>query len=51
MGLVLEYFHRAEGYSNLETWSMRGLPRPLDDKYAGQMVHSDPIYAVWGEKG
>jgi SAM-dependent methyltransferase len=50
MGLVLEYFHLAGGFTNLETWSLRGLPRPLDDKYAGQMVHSDPVYAVWGEK-
>ena len=51
MGLVLEYFHRAGGFTNLETWSIRGLPRPLDDKYAGQLAHADPIYAVWGEKG
>jgi SAM-dependent methyltransferase len=51
MGLVLEYFHHAGGFTRLETWSLRGLPRPLDDKYAGQMAHSDPIYAVWGEKG
>jgi SAM-dependent methyltransferase len=50
MGLVLEYFHRAGGYSHLETWSLRGLPRPRDDKYANQLAHSDPLYAVWGEK-
>ncbi len=37
MGLVLEYFLLAGGFSNLETWSLRGLPRPLDDKYAGQI--------------
>ena len=51
MGLVLEYFHRAGGFTKLETWSLRGLPRPLDDKYARQMATSDPVYAVWGEKG
>jgi SAM-dependent methyltransferase len=51
MGLVLEYFHLAGGFTNLETWSLRGLARPLDDKYVGQIAHSDPVYAVWGEKG
>jgi len=50
MGLVLEYFHLAGGFASLETWSLRGLPRPLDDKYAGQIALSDPIYAVWGDK-
>ncbi len=50
MGLVLEYFLRAGGFGNLETWSMRGLPRPADDKYAAQLAFSDPVYAVWGEK-
>lgn len=50
MGLVLEYFHKAGGFTNLETWSIRGLPRPTDDKYAGKVAFSDPVYAVWGEK-
>ncbi|MET0068256.1 MAG: methyltransferase domain-containing protein [Candidatus Thiodiazotropha sp.] len=50
MGLVLEYFLRSAAFSNLETWSLRGLPRPADDKYAGKMPFSDPVYAVWGEK-
>ena len=51
IGLVLEYFHKAGGFSNLESWSLRGLPRPADDKYADQMPNSDPVYAVWGDKG
>ena len=50
LGLVLEYFLRAGGYGALETWSLRGLPRPEDDKYADRMAESDPVYAVWGEK-
>jgi len=49
VGLVLEYFLRDGGFSNLQTWSLRGLPRPADDKYADRMAQSDPIYAVWGE--
>jgi SAM-dependent methyltransferase len=50
MGLVLAYFQRSGAYTNLQTFSLAGLPRPGDDKYAAQMQWSDPIYAVWGEK-
>ncbi|MEA3277911.1 MAG: methyltransferase domain-containing protein [Pseudomonadota bacterium] len=50
VGLVLEYFLRDGGFTNLGTWSIRGLPRPDDDKYADRMAHSDPVYAVWGER-
>ena len=48
MGLVLEFFLKSGQYANLQTYSMRGLPRPADDKYASQMLFSDPVYAVWG---
>ena len=50
MGLVLEYFLRSGLYVGLETFSLRGLPRPEDDRYAGQLSHSDPVYAVWGQR-
>jgi SAM-dependent methyltransferase len=50
VGLVMEYFLRVGGFANLETWSMGGLPRPLDDKYADRIEQSDPVYGVWGEK-
>jgi SAM-dependent methyltransferase len=50
MGLVLEYFLRAGGFKDLQTYSMRGLPRPCDDKYFPELRHSDPVYAVWGRK-
>lgn len=50
MGLVLQYFQRAGGYSSLATESLRGLPRPEDDKYAAQTAQSDPLYAVWGRR-
>ena len=49
-GLVLEYFLRGGLFGELETWSMRGLPRPSDDKYADRRTDSDPVYAVWGNK-
>jgi len=49
IGLVTEYFLRGGAFKNLETWSMRGLPRPDGDKYARELALSDPVYAVWGE--
>lgn len=50
-GLVLEYFLDSGLFTDLETWSLRGLPRPPDDKYADRLAQSDPVYAVWGERG
>lgn len=50
MGLILEYFRLAGGYEHLNTYSMRGLPRPRTDKYYPQQWFSDPVYAVWGYK-
>jgi len=50
MGLVLEYFLRSGGYKDLQTYSIRGLPRPHDDSYYPDLLLSDPVYAVWGRK-
>ena len=50
MGLVLEYFMRSGGFKHLQTYSIRGLPRPHDDAYYPDIRYSDPIYAVWGQK-
>lgn len=50
MGLVLEYFIRSGGFKNLQTYSFRGLPRPHDDKYFPDLMYSDPVYAVWGQR-
>jgi hypothetical protein len=47
-GLILEYFAESGAFRDLETWSLRGLPRPADDKYAHQVAQSDPVYGVWG---
>lgn len=49
-GLVLEYFLRDRGFTGLNTFSLTGLFRPEDDKYADQTPWSDPIHAVWGDK-
>ena len=50
MGLVLEYFLRAGEFKDLQTYSIRGLPRPHDDKYFPELLFSDPVFAVWGRK-
>lgn len=44
---VLRHLQRA-GFSALHTESLRGLPRPDDDKYARQTPMADPLYAAWG---
>jgi SAM-dependent methyltransferase len=48
VGMVLEYFLRNGSFSGLHSWSLRGLPRPEDDKYADRLSLSDPVYAVCG---
>ncbi len=50
MGLVLDYFQKSERFTRLGTESLRGLPRPADDKYAVELAESDPVYVVWGYK-
>ncbi len=51
LGLTLEYFLRAGGFTDLQTFSARGWPRPPEDKYFPQVRFSDPIFAAWGRKG
>ncbi|MDP2108139.1 MAG: methyltransferase domain-containing protein, partial [Rhodocyclaceae bacterium] len=48
MGLALDYFRRSGDFVDLATESLRGLPRPPDDKYYRMTKLADPIYAVWG---
>ncbi len=50
MGLALEHFRGTGHFSNLQTYSVRGLSRPKNDKYYGQYAFADPVYAVWGKK-
>lgn len=49
LGLVLDYFIKSQQFSDLGTESIRGLPRPADDKYSHQLAYSDPVLAVWGK--
>ena len=50
MALVIDYFRRSGGFTGLATESVRGLPRPADDKYAGQLPYADPVFAVSGRR-
>ncbi len=49
-GLVLEYFYGAGCFERLETFSIRGYPRPADDSYACRLELSDPVFMVVGRK-
>lgn len=49
-GLVLEYFRAGGCFRDFNTWSLRGLPRPAEDKYAPTLAHSDPVHAVWARR-
>lgn len=49
-GLVLEYFLHGGAFKDLHSFSLRGRPRPEDDKYYGQNPVSDPVFAVWGNR-
>ncbi|MBK6743481.1 MAG: methyltransferase domain-containing protein [Hydrogenophilales bacterium] len=49
-GLVIEYFLHAGGFKDLASFSLAGLFRPEDDRYAGQTPWSDPVHAVLGDK-
>jgi hypothetical protein len=48
VGMVVEYFLQSGWYREIETFSMRGLPRPEHDRYYPGVKVSDPVYAVWG---
>lgn len=50
LGLVRELFSRGARFDRLETFSSQGWPRPEDDKYAGRLPLSDPVFAVWGRR-
>jgi SAM-dependent methyltransferase len=51
LGLVMNYYVKTGAFDDLHTLSIRGLPRPLDDKYISETAISDPIFGVWGRVG
>ncbi|WP_051172959.1 class I SAM-dependent methyltransferase [Thermodesulfobacterium hveragerdense] len=50
MGYVLELLARTEELDELETYSLRGYPRPVEDRWSFASNFSDPLYVVYGKK-
>ena len=48
MGLVSEYFINSGLFKQINTRSVRGLPRPKNDHHT--LPLSDPVYAVWATR-
>lgn len=46
LGMALDYFLKTPGLENIHTESIRGQLRPQDDKYANQLLYSDPVFIV-----
>jgi SAM-dependent methyltransferase len=45
IGLVMEYFIESAHFGEINTYSLRGRPRPVDDKH--NVPLPDPVYVVW----
>lgn len=50
LGLVLEYLRRVGGFTGLATETVQGWPRPEADPYSQQLLNSDPLYVVYGQR-
>jgi SAM-dependent methyltransferase len=48
--LVLSYLQNSGSFTRFNSFSMRGLFRPEDDKLANHLLYSDPVYAVWADR-
>lgn len=48
IGLVMEHFIASAHFGDINTWSLRGIPRPANDKH--NIPLSDPIYVVWADR-
>jgi len=49
-GMILDFLVLSEGFSDLQTESIRGYPRPEDDEHLKETLLSDPLYVVMGTK-
>jgi SAM-dependent methyltransferase len=47
-GLIVNYLLGQRFFEHIRTESIRGYPRPADDKYADRLSTSDSLYFVWG---
>ena len=48
IGLLMEYFIASAHFGDINTWSLRGIPRPVNDKH--NIPLSDPVYVVWANR-
>ena len=48
IGLVMEYFIGSAHFGEINTYSLRGVPRPANDKH--NIPLSDPVYVVWANR-
>lgn len=48
IGLVMEYFIASAHFADINTYSLRGIPRPNNDKH--NIPLSDPVYVVWADR-
>ncbi len=48
LGMVLDFYRQSDCFQPLETETVRGLARPLDDKYIKQRPHADPVFMISG---
>lgn len=48
IGLIMEYFIGSAHFGEINTYSLRGIPRPVNDKH--NIPLSDPVYVVWANK-
>ncbi len=50
VGLVMAFFAASKKFTTVDTWSVRGYPRPLTDRHIGKTRMSDPVYVVTATK-
>lgn len=50
VGLVQALLIDGDMFHAVQSWSVVGLARPLDDPYRDRFCFSDPVYAVWGTR-
>ena len=48
IGLVMEHFIGSAHFGDINTYSLRGIPRPTNDRH--NIPLSDPIYVVWADR-
>lgn len=49
-GVVLSYLLDQGSFTELQTESVRGYPRPAEDRYSDRMSHSDSLYFIWARR-